>query len=211
MNDLTETLPGPLAAEVAVPLGPDEEADLVERARSEPAAFGELYEAHYSAILNYLYRRTLSVALAEELTSNTFFKAMRGLPEYRSRPGIRFRTWLYRIATNEAGMHWRSLGARGVTQALQDENDLSRITLVWPETESPEAARAKQTRFALVHQALGRLSGLYRTVLMLRYFEGLPLEEIGAVLDKPVGTIKSLVHRGLAKFAKEIADLEDPE
>ncbi len=209
MNELTDVpeLFERQAAEVAVPLGADDEAELVERAKTDPAAFGELYEMHYSAILNYLYRRTLSVAVAEELTSNTFFKAMRGLPEYRSRPGIRFCAWLYRIATNEVGMHWRSVGARGVSQVLPGDDDWSRITFVWPETESPEAARAKQARFAVVHRALGRVPGLYRTALTLRFFEGLPLEEIGAVLDKPVGTIKSLVHRGLANFAKAMAEL----
>src|SRR5262249_21558459 len=156
-----------------LPLGSGDEAELVERAKSDPVAFGELYEAHYAAILNYLYRRTLSVTAAEELTSNTFFKALRGLPQFHSRPAIRFRAWLYRIATNEAGMHWRSLRARGVTQALPNDDDLPRIVFQWPETETPEAVRAKQEQFVLVHRALGELPELYRTALSLRYFEGL--------------------------------------
>lgn len=188
------------------PMGAEEEADLVERARREPAAFGELYEIYYTPILNYLYRRTLSASVAEELTSNTFLKALRGLPAYRPRLGVRFRAWLYRIATNEAGMHWRALRARGVTRVLPDDNDLPRITFVWPEMEAPETARAKQTQFALVHQALGQLAEIDRTVLTLRYFEGLAHEEIAAILDKPVGTVKSLVHRGLAKLAKAMEE-----
>jgi RNA polymerase sigma-70 factor (ECF subfamily) len=97
----------------------DEETELVHRARSDPAAFGQLYEAHYQSILNYLYRRTLSVQVAKELTSNTFFKALRELPGFHPRPGIRFRSWLYRIATNEARMHWRSRkGRRAFSAAL---------------------------------------------------------------------------------------------
>jgi len=59
------------------------EAELVARARTSPEAFGRLYEAHYSRILNYIYRRTLSAETAEELTSNTFFKALRSLGTYR--------------------------------------------------------------------------------------------------------------------------------
>jgi RNA polymerase sigma-70 factor (ECF subfamily) len=183
MNDLTESraISRRNAADVVGALSDSaDEADLIERAKRDPAAFGELYEAHYTAILNYLYRRTLSAAVAEELTSNTFFKALRGLPAFHSRPAVRFRAWLYRIATNEAGMHWRSSRARGVTQSLPDDNDLPRITFLWPETETPEAAREKQA-----------------------------LEEIAAILEMPLGTIKSLVHRGLDKLANIMKDLDD--
>jgi RNA polymerase sigma-70 factor (ECF subfamily) len=191
------------------PLASDDESDLVERAKNDPTAFGDLYEAHYSAILNYLYRRTLSATVAEELTSNTFFKALRGLPAFHSRPSIRFRAWLYRIATNEAGMHWRSRRGRGTAPLLLNDNDLPRITFIWPEMEVPDAAREKQRQFSCIHQALSRLPELYRSTLTLRYFEGLAHEEIAQILEKPVGTIKSIVHRGLAKLAKKMKDHVD--
>ena len=203
MIDLTEDptsrlrSPGPSPAPT---VAPDEDAELVQRAKRDPAAFGSLYEAHYESILNYLYRRTLSVALAEELTSNTFFKALRGLPAFRPRQSIPFRAWLYRIATNEARMYWRSRKGRGRTLPLSDEGNLPRITFVWPEAESTEAVREKQERYAMVHQALGRLPEPYQSALTLRYFEGLRHEEIAGILGKRPGTIKSLVHRGLAKL-----------
>jgi RNA polymerase sigma-70 factor (ECF subfamily) len=204
MINLTEdptshlTPPDPSAAPA---LPPDEEAELVQRAKHDPVAFGALYGAHYESILNYLYRRTLSVALAEELTSNTFFKALRGLPAFHPRPSIPFRAWLYRIATNEARMHWRGRKGRGQTLPLSDEDDLPRITFAWPEAEAPEAVREKRKRYALVHQALGRLPEPYQSALTLRYFEGLGHEEIAGILGKRPGTIRSLVHRGLAKLA----------
>lgn len=202
---LTEDQTSPLrpADHSAAPaLPPDEEAELVQCAKRDPAAFGALYEAHYECILNYLYRRTLSITLAEELTSNTFFKALRGLPGFHPRPSIRFQSWLYRIATNEARMYWRARKGRGEALPLSNENDLPRITFVWPETESSEVAREKQKQFARAHQALGRLPELYQSALTLRYFEGLGHEEIAGILGKRPGTVKSLVHRGLAKLAR---------
>jgi RNA polymerase sigma-70 factor (ECF subfamily) len=206
MNDATQDRadpPGHAAGGLAAPALPlDDEAELVQRAKSDPAAFGQLYEAHYQPILNYLYRQTLSVTVAEELTSDTFFKALRGLPGYRPRPSVRFRAWLYRIATNEARMYWRSRRGRGRTLPLSDEHELPRITFVWPETESPEVVREKQRQYAVMYQALGRLPERYRVALMLRYFEGLGHEEIAGILGTRPGTIKSLVHRGLAKLAK---------
>jgi RNA polymerase sigma-70 factor (ECF subfamily) len=214
MNDLTEDrgFPSRHAIGSSAPaLPPDEETKLVRRAKYDPAAFGELYDAHYQFILNYLYRRTLNVTVAEELTSNTFFKALQGLPGFHPRPGIRLRSWLYRIATNEARMHWRSHKGRRETMPLSDENELPRIIFVWPQTESPEIVREKQEQYVRVHQALGRLPEPYQAALTLRYFEGLGHEEIAEILGKRLGTVKSLVHRGLAKLAKVMTGLGTTE
>src|SRR5438132_11935300 len=85
----------------------DLEADarLAQRAAREPEAFAVIYERFYQMILDYTFRRTLSASAAEELTSNTFFKALRSL---RQRPtGRPIKSWLYAIATNELRMHWR--------------------------------------------------------------------------------------------------------
>src|SRR5271166_2995625 len=155
MDDLTENRSSSQGrpASSPAPAPPlDEETELVQRARSDPAAFGQLYEAHYQPILNYLYRRTLSVTVAEELTSNTFFKALRELPGFYPRPGVRFRSWLFRIATNEARMYWRSHKGRRAALLVSGENELSRIIFVWPEVESLEVVREKQKQYAMVHQ-----------------------------------------------------------
>src|SRR5258705_13276141 len=98
----------PRGGEELMEQAPDElqaDARLAQRAMREPEAFGILYERFYQVILNYTFRRTLSVSAAEELTSNTFFKALRALPKYRGEQPIR--SWLYAIATNELRMHWR--------------------------------------------------------------------------------------------------------
>lgn len=209
MNDSTEGLAFPAghaSAAAAPALSAEEEADLVRRAKCNPAAFGQLYEAHYATILNYLYRRTLRIAAAEELTSDTFFNALRGLAGYHPRPPVRFRSWLYRIATNEARMYWRDRKGRRETPLSSDENELGRIRFASRETQSPEDVREKQREYARIHEALGRLPERYQAALTLRYFEGLGHDEIAAILGKRPGTIKSLVHRGLAKLAKVLAE-----
>ena len=86
--------PAPADAEAA-------EAALVERARREPQAFAELYRMHYSAVGRYLFRRTGDAHATEDLLSEVFLAALRGIGGFRSR-GIPFRYWLLRIATNAA-------------------------------------------------------------------------------------------------------------
>ena len=179
------------------------EAELIERARSDPHAFGRLYEAHYSRILNYIFHRTLDVSVAEDLTSNTFFKALRALPAYRHRAP--FRAWLYRIATNEIRMHWRSQRKR---QALQEdagrEADLQRVRFSPSAAETEEQRREQMRRYARVRECLEGLPERYRVVLVLRYFEGLQIDEIAHVLGKRAGTVKSLIHRGLKRLRRSM-------
>jgi RNA polymerase sigma-70 factor, ECF subfamily len=180
---------------------PQPEAELVEQAQRNPEAFGQLYERFYGLINNYLYRRTLNIATAEELTSNTFFKALRALPKYK--PQAPFCVWLYRIATNEIRMHRRSAWFRRVLRMDQaGENEIDRIYFTSPEAPDRIEREERMRQYAALHRALRNLPELYQAVLILRNYEGLKHEEIAQVLSKRTGTIKSLVSRGLQRMGR---------
>ncbi len=185
-----------------------DEAELIERAKRLPQEFGPLYERYYGRILGYAYRRTLDAAVAEELTSNTFFKALRALPEYEHRG--RFSAWLYGIATNEIRAHRRAASSR------REGNDRWREELdrVWFVSQGPDAEEdvaEKMQAFAQLHEALGRLPDRYQVVLSLRYFEAMPYAEIAEVLGRRLGTVKSLVHRGLKRLKREYRHVPQAE
>lgn len=177
-----------------------DETELVERAKTEPDAFGRLYDRYYSVVLNYVYRRTLDVGLAEELTSNTFFNALRAIGDYENRG--KFGAWLYRIAGNEIRLHWRARRNRRNGE-LRWRNDLDRVRFAPDQTTTAEAIEEQARQFARLHEALRGLPDRYQTVLALRYFESLSCEEVAEVLGTRVGTVKSLTHRGLKRLRKQ--------
>jgi RNA polymerase sigma factor (sigma-70 family) len=183
---------------------PDDEAALVERAQSVPEAFGRLFELHYQKILDYAFRSTLNPAVAEELTSNTFFKAFRSLKKYRRR--CRFSAWLYGIATNEIRMHWRSEARRRrAVAAWANALEADRVYFEAPAVETDETLREKMEQCRRLHDLIGRLPERYRTVILLRYFENLTYEMIAEALGKRLGTVKSLHHRAVKRL-KKISD-----
>ncbi len=183
---------------VAAQSGPcGDETELVERAKTQLQAFGQLYELYYGKMLNYIYRRTLDVALAETLTSNTFFSALRGLPGYQHRG--KFGAWLYRIASNEIRLNWRAERGRRESDSRWRE-EFGRLRFAAHEATAAEDVEEKMRQFARLHEALSRLPERYQTVLALRYFEGLSYDEVADVLGKRLGTVKSLIHRGLARL-----------
>ncbi|MGA2799329.1 MAG: RNA polymerase sigma factor [Thermoguttaceae bacterium] len=177
----------------------DDEAALIERAKTAPEAFGRLFESHYQRILNYIYRSTLNLAIAEELTSNTFFKAFRAIGGYRHR--ISFSAWLYSIATNEIRMHWRSESRKRKTATARvDAHADGRIYFDSPTIEAGDSLGEKMEQCARLHEMLGRLPERYRSVIVLRYFEELSYEVIAQVLGKRLGTVKSLIHRAIRRL-----------
>ncbi len=197
---------GKLASDSAVAcgLGPcGDETELVERAKTQPQAFGQLYEFYYGRMLNYIYRRTLDVALAESLTSNTFFNALRALPGYDNRG--KFAAWLYRIAGNEIRLNWRAVRRRGENDSRWRE-EFGRLRFAQQQAISAEDAEEKTRQFARLHEALSRLPERYQTVLALRFFEGLSYEEVADVVGKRLGTVKSLIHRGLARLKDQFEE-----
>lgn len=178
----------------------NEEALLVERAKNDPEAFGVLYDAHYGAILRYLYRRTLDIHLAEDLCSNTFFNALRSLKKYRHRAP--FSAWLYRIATNELKTHWRKLKTRHTKiSSSQWQSEIERVHFNSRPTETIEDRDERLRAYEQLHNKLRDLPEPYQTALILRYIEEMSNKEICHVLGKRSGAVKSLIHRGLKKLA----------
>ncbi len=176
-----------------------DEAELIELAKTDRRAFGELYERHYTRILGYLFRRVVDLAVAEELTSNTFFNALRSLPRYEHR-GC-FQAWLYRIATNEIRAYHRSAAKRR-ERPSPTQNELERVYFESSGNENSADIEEDLREFAELHEAIRCLPDKYQTAISLRYFEEMPYSEIAEVMERPAGTVKSLVHRGLRRLKR---------
>jgi RNA polymerase sigma-70 factor (ECF subfamily) len=168
---------------------------LVEAAQIDPERFGALFEIYYPKILNYAYHRTLDRALAEEITSDTFLKALAAIRSCKQKD--KFRAWLFRIATNEIKMTWR---AQGNAPALQSVSSLSPETVEFSAREnlSAEDKWIQFEQYAAIHQILKSLPFKYQTVLYLRFFNDFSYEEIAEIENIRLGTLKSLLHRGIA-------------
>jgi len=185
-------------------LSPEElerEKSLVEKARTDPDAFGVLYEQNYDRILNFVLRRTASVEIAQDITAETFFKALKGLGQYRWQ-NIPFQSWLYRIALNEIALWHRKNYRPSVSlTALREQGfDPASEQDLEGEVLAAERELERHQDYLLAQKMLSQLPERYREALFLRYFAELPLQEVATILDKPTGTVKSLLHRGLEKL-----------
>jgi RNA polymerase sigma-70 factor (ECF subfamily) len=170
----------------------DEDQMLVDAARHDEEAAGRLYDKYYSEIVGYVYHCTFDGTIAEDLTSNVFLAVFRHLGRYRWRP-VSFRAWLYRVATNEVRMHWRRQKRIRIV-SLEPGGDIHAVG------QSSDESLAAAEEYRLLYKALLELRLKYRTVIMLRYFEGKTIAEICEITGRKEGTIKSQLHRGLAKL-----------
>jgi len=170
----------------------DEDQALVAAAQRDTEAAGRLFDKYYSEVFDYIYHCTLDHAVTEDLTSNVFLAAFQHLGRFRWRQ-IPFRAWLFRIATNEIRMHWRRQKRAKMVSLQADGN----IRAAAPsEADRLEAAE----EYRLVHKALLELRVKYRTVIVLRYFEDKAIAEICDITGRKEGTVKSQLHRGLARL-----------
>ncbi len=170
----------------------DEDQILVSAARHDTEAAGRLFDKYYSKILGYIYHCTLDGTVAEDLTSNVFLAVFRHLGRFRWRQ-VPFRAWLFRVATNEVRMHWRRK-KRVKIVSLQPDNDIQAAE------QSASGSMAATEEYLLLHKALLELGIKYRTVIILRYFEDKAIAEICEITGRKEGTVKSQLHRGLARL-----------
>jgi RNA polymerase sigma-70 factor (ECF subfamily) len=166
-------------------------------------AFGELVLPYQDRIYNTIYRMTGSAEDSAELLQDAMIRAYRGLHSYQGDSS--FYTWLYRIAMNVVFSDRRKRRLRLVpTESL---GEIDRI--LPPDRQSPSRGMELDEQRTLIQQALAEVPEPYRAVLVLKDIEGLKYEEIGEILDIPVGTVRSRLHRARSDMRDRLRPLLD--
>ncbi len=177
------------------------DAKLVEQAVAGDAdAFRRIVERYQRPVYGLLVRMVRDPALAEDLAQETLVKAYRALGSFDRRR--RFSSWLFKIAHNTAIDQLRRV--RPVTVPLDDAGDeraapLARLAR--PDSESPEARLRGRDLAGALQEALDALRADYREAVLLRYQQGLSYQEIAEILELPIGTVKTHLHRARAQLA----------
>jgi RNA polymerase sigma-70 factor, ECF subfamily len=175
--------------------------------KGEEEAFAELYEAHKSHVYSLCLRMTANVAEAEDLTQDAFIQVFRKLGTFRGDSALS--TWIYRVASNTALMHFRKKVLRQVSldqptsqDAPKEQFDLS---------QDDGRLRGTVDRIALI-RAIGELPHGYRTIFLLHDAEGYGHQEIARLLKCSIGNSKSQLHKARLKIRESLratAQVED--
>jgi RNA polymerase sigma-70 factor (ECF subfamily) len=178
----------------------ESDLDLVARVKADSSAFGLLYERYVTKIYNYVYYRTGNHHDAEDLTSRVFYRALMHVDDYVDR-GVPFSAWLYRIAHNLVA-NWHRDHSR------RQELDLEDSILTSPPREMPEqVAETNETRERLLW-AIRLLPAERQELLILKFVEQLSNAEIGQIMGRSEGAIKSLYHRTLLQLREELTGVK---
>jgi RNA polymerase sigma-70 factor (ECF subfamily) len=199
-----------VAASAEARFVPSAEEQFLERLRAGDAmAFNRLVEERHGDIYALLYRLTEDPEEARDLTQETFLQAFRHLASFRGEADLR--TWLYRIAVNQARNRWRWWKRRRRDRTVSLDAPVSEgvdaplsAGLAGDEGLDPERQALAREREAVLHAALQTLSRPYREVIVLRDIEGLSYEEVAAALDLNVGTVKSRLNRGRTELRRRL-------
>jgi RNA polymerase sigma-70 factor (ECF subfamily) len=178
-----------------------DENKLIEQAKTDPQAFGQLYELYVDRIYNYIYYRLGNHYDAEDLTAKVFYRALNHIPRYRNN-GAPFAAWLYRIAHNLVA-NWHRDHSRRQVVALEN------VTLSGNGQENPHRAAERTNERELLLAAIQQLPSERQQLLTLKFSEKMSNAEIGQVMGRSEGAIKSLYHRTLISLKKLLAEHEN--
>jgi len=177
-------------------------AELVTRAKGgDTLAFDRLIELHAPAVYNLALRVTHSREEAEDCVQEAFVRAFAGLRSFRGEAA--FSTWLYRVALNVAREAAKKRARRPLpaTELMSEDSDdppdLDRLAhREGDDRDDPEGALVAEEKRAVVLRAIQSLPERYREAVILYDLQGLSYEEIAAVLNTRIGTVKSRLNRG---------------
>ena len=189
----------------------DQEIVALARAGHEPA-YRELIRRYERPLFSLVFRMVRDRELAEDLAQETFVKALNALDSYR--PEFKFSSWIFKIANNAAIDHLRrreldTLSLDGSPHAETPEAIEATALQIGNRGESPlDAVEAKELG-GEIERAIGLLRPEYRSCILLRHVEGRAYEEIAEILNLPLGTVKTYIHRARNELRQALAHLRE--
>ncbi len=167
------------------------ERQLVEAAKTDPAAFAQLYDRYVDAIHAYVYHQTGSWERAEDVTATTFMRAYAEIGKFEWR-GVPYSAWLYRVASNLVLRDHRRPGWIELPEGLVDPG------------EGPEDAAVRSEQVRRIQAAVRHLTPDQRQAITLRFGSGLRNAEVAQVMRKSEGAVKLLVFRALNSLEQRL-------
>ena len=174
----------------------DKEQEMVVKAQQDLNMFAPLYDQYFPKIYSYVYHRVRNTQLAEDLVSETFYKALANIEKFKWQERS-FACWLYTIARNQIVDSYRKQNPLLLDDASVNE-------LVAPAKEDPETKVLEDSLAQELLAAIHTLSPDQQDALLLRFREGLRLKEIAKILGKNEGAVKSLLFRGLKSLKRKL-------
>jgi RNA polymerase sigma-70 factor, ECF subfamily len=187
---------------------PNAESEFIESLKAGDAEAFDIFVNRYSAnVYALLFRLTENVEEAQDLTQDTFLRALKAIKNFRGESNLK--TWLFRIAVNETKNRWRWWKRRKNDSivSLDAENVFNEMPLsetIADVSENPETAILRREREFQLRKMLRELPQNFREVIILRDIEGLSYDEIAVALSTNVGTIKSRIARGREELRKKL-------
>ena len=176
----------------------NEEDVLARASQGDRDAFGELYERYIERIFNYVYYRTGNTHDAEDLTARVFQRAMNHINNYTDR-GVPFSAWLYRIAHNLVANWHRDRSRR-------QEIPITDIPVLPARGDHPETKLVHTEEQEALLKLIRKLPPERQHLLILKFVENLSNAEIGQIMGRSEGAIKSLYHRTLLALRDQVGD-----
>lgn len=171
-------------------------------------AFRELLARYERPVFSLVYRMVRDRSLAEDLAQEAFVRAFNAIGSYK--PDYKFSNWILKVANNHTIDHLRkrkldTVSIHGSPHATsREETERTRLTLR-SEGETPEEYVENRELGDEIERAIGRLREEYRTAILLRHVEGYAYDEIAEIMELPLGTVKTYIHRARGELRELLA------
>jgi RNA polymerase sigma-70 factor (ECF subfamily) len=188
----------------------DDRALVAEACAGRDRAFEELLHRYERPVFSLVVRMVRDHALAEDLAQEVFIKAFQAIRSYD--PAYKFSSWIFKIANNLTIDHLRrrrieTVSIHGSPHATTTEDEMESRIVLESTGETPEEYVEGRELGARIEGAIARLRPEYRTAILLRHVEGYSYEEVADIMEVPLGTAKTYIHRGRTELRTHLAEV----
>ncbi len=178
-------------------------------AKGREGAFRELLSRYERPVFSLVYRMVRDRTLAEDLAQEAFIRAFNAISTYKT--SYKFSNWIFKIANNHTIDYLRKRKLETVSihgsphASTPEEAEQSRL-VIESRDETPQDYVEHRELGGQIESAIGELREEYRTVILLRHVEGYAYEEIAEIMDLPLGTVKTYLHRARAELKERLSE-----